>query len=232
MTVVLLTGVGRRGQLGETVARAFAERGATLLLVDRDPDQVRQRAEELMAAGHVAEAFACDLSDPAATEALARTIAERHDGRLDAAVLMAGGFAFSGPLSDSDPAELDRQLAINLRTAWCTARAVVPLLRPAGGSLVFFASEAVLPGSASAGMSAYAASKHAVVGVMRAVAAEERKHGVRANAVAPAAIRTARNVEEMGADAHFVEREAVADAVLFLCSPATRAISGQVIPLR
>jgi NAD(P)-dependent dehydrogenase (short-subunit alcohol dehydrogenase family) len=64
---------------------------------------------------------------------------------------------------------------------------------------------------------------------MRAVAAEERGHGVRANAVAPSAIRTATNVGAMGEDARYVEREEVAEAVMFLCSAT--AVNAQVLTL-
>ena len=78
-------------------------------------------------------------------------------------------------------------------------------------------------------MAAYAASKSAVLAVMRAVAAEERTAGVRANAIAPGTIRTAKNVAAMGAGAAYVEREQVAAAVTFLCSEAARAITGQVL---
>jgi NAD(P)-dependent dehydrogenase (short-subunit alcohol dehydrogenase family) len=67
---------------------------------------------------------------------------------------------------------------------------------------------------------------------MHAIAQEEKRHGVRANAVAPTSIRTADNVASMGADAPMVAREAVADVVLWLCSDAARAVSGQVIPVR
>jgi NAD(P)-dependent dehydrogenase (short-subunit alcohol dehydrogenase family) len=67
---------------------------------------------------------------------------------------------------------------------------------------------------------------------MRAVAQEERPHGVRANAVAPTTIRTADNLAAMGADVPMVTREAVADVVLWLCSESGRAVSGQVIPVR
>jgi 3-oxoacyl-[acyl-carrier protein] reductase len=67
---------------------------------------------------------------------------------------------------------------------------------------------------------------------MRSVADEGREHGVRANALAPAAIRTASNEASMGASARLIEREDVAAAVAFLCSPEARAITGQVIRLR
>jgi NAD(P)-dependent dehydrogenase (short-subunit alcohol dehydrogenase family) len=66
---------------------------------------------------------------------------------------------------------------------------------------------------------------------MRSIAAEEGKNGVRANAVAPIAIRTAANVATMGAGARYIEREQVASAVTFLCSDAASAITGELLPL-
>jgi len=67
---------------------------------------------------------------------------------------------------------------------------------------------------------------------MRAVAEEERNAGVRANALAPNTIRTATNVAEIGENARYVEREEVAEAVLFLCSDRARSVTGQVLELR
>jgi len=102
----------------------------------------------------------------------------------------------------------------------------------AGGSVVFFASEAALEGARTTGVSSYAMAKSAVVALMRSVADEGRALGVRANALAPAAIRTGTNEATMGKDTHYVERDDVASVVAFLCSPAARAITGQVIRLR
>jgi NAD(P)-dependent dehydrogenase (short-subunit alcohol dehydrogenase family) len=97
--------------------------------------------------------------------------------------------------------------------------------------VLFFASEAALPGASVANKAAYAVAKTGVLTLMRAVAEEERGAGVRANALAPAAIRTAANVSAMGEDTHYVEREDVAAAVLFLCSADAHAVTGQVIAL-
>jgi NAD(P)-dependent dehydrogenase (short-subunit alcohol dehydrogenase family) len=80
-------------------------------------------------------------------------------------------------------------------------------------------------------MAAYAAAKGGVVTVMRAVAAEEKKAGVRANALAPQAIRTDANLASMGDDKQYVERETIAAWVLWLSSTASGPISGQVIRL-
>lgn len=229
---VVLTGVGREGQVGEAVARAFAERGARVFLVDRSEDQVRARAEALVAAGLRAAALSADLSDPVAVDALAARVRDATGGRVHALVHLAGGFAASGPVADSDPVAWSRQFTINLTTAYVTARAFLPLLRATKGAIVFFGSEAALPGARVAGIGAYAAAKTAVLTLAQAIAQEERDHGVRANALAPTAIRTAANLAEMGADAAFVTREAVADVVLWLCSDAARAVTGQVVRVR
>ena len=229
---VVLTGVGREGQVGEVVARAFADRGARVFLVDRMEDQVRARSDALIAAGLRSAALAADLSDPAAVEALAARVRDATGGRVHALVHLAGGFAASGPVADSDPAIWTRQFTINLTTAYLTARAFLPLLRATKGALVFFGSEAALPGARVQGMAAYAAAKSALLTLAQAIAQEERDAGVRANALAPAAIRTAANLADMGADTAYVTREAVADVVVWLCSDAARAVTGQVVRVR
>ena len=229
---VVLTGVGHEGQVGEAVAQAFAEHGARVFLVDRSDAGVRARAEALVAKGLRAASLSTDLTDPATTMALAERVREATGGRVSALVHLAGGFAPSGLVAESDPAVWHQQFSISATTAYVTARAFAPLVRAGKGAFVFFASEAVLPGAKVAELSAYTAAKSAVVALMRALAQEEKSHGVRANAVAPTAIRTAANVAAMGADAPMVSREAVADVVLWLCSDAARAVSGQVIPVR
>ena len=228
---IVLTGVGREGQVGEVVARAFAEEGATLTLVGRDDDQVRQRALALRPSGGSVHAESCDLTDPEQVAALAGTIAARHDGRLDALVNIAGGFAMSGPVADSDITVWRRQFDINLTTAYLATRAFLPMLRAARGAVVYFAAAAALPGAKLAGMSAYVAAKSGVTALMRAVAEEERDAGVRANALAPTAVRTAANLASMSAATRYVEREEVARAALFLCSDDASAVTGQILRL-
>ena len=227
--LAILTGVGREGQVGEAVAQAFARRGDRLALVDRDPSGVAARAEALRATGATVTAHACDLTDPAAVARVLAEVRAAHGDAAGALVHVAGGFAMSGPVADADPAVLDRMLAINLTTAWVATRAFLPLLRAGRGAIVFFASAAVLPGAHAAGMSAYAIAKAGVLALMRAVAEEERPHGVRANAVAPTSIRTGDNVRAMGTDVRYVEREEVAGTVAWLCSEEGRGVTGQVL---
>jgi NAD(P)-dependent dehydrogenase (short-subunit alcohol dehydrogenase family) len=230
-STVLLTGVGAEGQVGEVVAGAFAAAGASVVLVGRSRRHVDARTEAVRAAGHVAHGYTCDLGDSRAVASLAETIRSDHGPALDALVHMAGGFAMSGPVAESTDDLWNRQIAINLTTAYVTARAFIPSLRARRGSIVFFASRAALPGGTVAKMSAYAVAKSGVVALMRAIAAEERPNGVRANALAPSSIRTASNVQAMGDAVQYVERQQVADAVLFLCSEQASAITGTVMPL-
>ncbi len=229
--LTLITGVGRAGQVGEAVAATFAARGDHVLLVSRNADEVSARADAIRAAGHTATPYACDLADPAQVAALAERVAGDHGDRLDALVNLAGGFATSGPIAESTPETWERMSRINVVTAYTVTRAMLPALRRARGSVVFFASEAALPGRAVANVWAYAAAKAAVVTLMRALAREERDTGVRANAVAPTSIRTASNLDAMGDEVRYVERDDVAGAVWFLCSEAARAVNGEVIRL-
>lgn len=228
---VVLTGVGAKGQVGEVVAQAFADLGASLILVDRTAEQAAERAAAVVQAGGTARGYGCDLTNADAVSALATDVRRNHGDRLRALVHMAGGFAMSGPVAESSIDVWNRQLSINLTTAYLTTRAFLPLLRAGRGAIVLFASEAALPGMTGTNRSAYAVAKTGVAALMRSIAGEERKNGVRANAVAPSSIRTAANIAAMGADAKFVERKDVAAAVTFLCSDAAVAITAQLIQL-
>jgi NAD(P)-dependent dehydrogenase (short-subunit alcohol dehydrogenase family) len=229
--VAVLTGVSRQGQVGETVAQSLAERGVAVVLIDRTGVEAEARAREIRDRGHHALAVNADLTDASQLDAVARVV-QNEFGGVDALVNIAGGFSMSGKVSDSDPSAWSRQLGIGLTTAYLTTRAFLPLVRERRGAVLFFAAAAALPGGRIAEMSAYAVSKAGVITLMRAVAQEERQTGVRSNALAPTAIRTAANLESMDASTRYVEREEVADAVLFLCfSEAARSITGQVIQL-
>ena len=227
---MVITGVGRAGQAGEAIAAAFARDGAELVLLDRDAGVI-ERAEELARGGGRVRGLVADLTDPAETTRAAREALGRHDRPLAALVAAAGGLAMSGPVGESDPAVWHRQIAISLTTAYVATRAFMSALRRGQGSVVYFGAAAVLPGGLVAEKSAYAAAKAGVLALMQAVSQEERKNGVRANAVAPTMIRTAMNVSDMGADRNYVERESVADVVRWLCAEAARDVTGQTIRL-
>lgn len=228
---VAITGAGRRGQVGEVVSAAFARRGATVFLLDRDSDAVGERAAETGSLGVAAHGFSCDLTDPDETGKVAHQIGELAPSGLSAVVHMAGGYVDGSPVAETDPASWHKLFAINLTTAFVATRALLPLVRRRKGSMVYFATASSLPGGAVGGMAAYAAAKGGVVTLMRAVAAEEKSLGVRANAIAPTAIRTGQNLASMGERQNYVERETIAAWVLWLCSEEAGPVTGQVIRL-
>lgn len=232
--LVVITGVGRAGQLGEAVALCFARKGATLALVDRLEDEAQARAADLVSAGFAATAYAADLTNEQDASALATRIAAAHEhfrGHVHAVVCAAGGYSGSGPLDEVSSDEWHRMYAINLETAFQTSRAFLPSVRQAKGSLVFYTSVASLPGGNPKGMAAYAAAKSGVISLVRSLAADEKANGVRANAIAPTAIRTAANIDAMGADRNYVDRESVADVTAFLASDLSRNVTGQILTL-
>src|SRR5579862_3333164 len=101
MGLALLTGVGQKGQVGEAVADRLAADGFDLVLVDRTPSAVNERAGALRERGLAATAYSCDLADAGAVTSLFATIQQNHGLALSACVHMAGGFAASGPVADS-----------------------------------------------------------------------------------------------------------------------------------
>lgn len=230
---VAITGVGRVGQVGDQLAQAFAREGAALVLLGRAADEVGERAEAARALGVDVMDMGVDLTRVDSVQSAAGLAAEfsASRGGLHAFVHAAGGFGMTGIVAETERGRWDDMLAINLTTAFVTARAFVPLLRATRGASVFFASAAALPGGKVAKMSAYAAAKGGVITLMRAIAQEEASSGVRANAVAPTSIRTPENEKAMGKDVRYVEPAELAETILFLCSDGARAISGQIIAL-
>ena len=109
--VVLVTGVGRAGQIGHTVAHAFGTAGAKVVAADQDAVGVSQRVREFQAAGIDAQPSAGDLTVPDIA-ALAVETALRHYGRLDAVINVAGGLTTYGPISGATVRDFDREIAI------------------------------------------------------------------------------------------------------------------------
>lgn len=227
--VALVTGVARVGQIGHALALAFGRAGATLVAADRDAVAVSERVKEFGEQGIDARPAAGDLTDLHVAE-LAVENAARHYGRLDILVNVAGGLTTYGPLREGSPDGFDREIAINLKTAYLMSRAAAPALAESRGCIVNFASIAVMDPAAD--LSIYSAAKAGVAGLTRSLAKELRPTGVRVNAVAPAMVRTGENVQASGADAQYIEMSDITTAVLFLASDDARAITGHLLPLK
>ncbi|NMO02968.1 glucose 1-dehydrogenase [Gordonia sp. TBRC 11910] len=181
--VAIVTGAG--GGIGAATVRVLVDAGMSVAAVDLDETSVHALAAQL---GDQCLPFTADVSTPEGVDSyLTATLAKF--GRIDYLHNNAGVEGRATDLTDSDPAEFARTLAINAGSVYLGMRAVLPHLYAQGsGAIVNTASQAGLEGVPL--LSSYAASKHAVVGLTRSGAREAGPRGVRVNAVAPGQIAT------------------------------------------
>ena len=236
--VALVTGAG--SGMGLATAKAFAEAGASVVLADINEEAVRAAAEQLNAGGRKALAVRCDVTDEAQVASMIEQTVSTF-GRLDAAFNNAGVISRPTETTDISDDEWERVMAINLRGVWyCMKYELRQMLRQGGGAIVNCSSMGGLVGAP--GLSAYAASKHGVIGLTRSVALEYAARGIRVNAVCPGMINTPMAQVLSGGDASFLaalvkeepigrfgEPQEIADAVLWLCSPASSFVIGHAL---
>jgi NAD(P)-dependent dehydrogenase (short-subunit alcohol dehydrogenase family) len=241
--VALVTGGGKG--LGRAIARRLAKDGAKVAILGRTKETLETTANEIGAL-----ALACDLGVPAEVDAALATL-EKKLGAVSILVQNAG-LAESAPLAKTTDAMMDAHLALNVTAPLRLARALVPaMVKSRWGRVVSVASNAALTGYAYC--AAYCASKHALVGLTRALAAELAQTGVTANAVCPGFLegtdmtnatidrivqKTGRSREQALAELaalspqkRLISPDEVADVVSMLCSDAARGITGQAIPI-
>jgi NAD(P)-dependent dehydrogenase (short-subunit alcohol dehydrogenase family) len=202
--VALVTG-GNSG-IGLGMAEALAQAGAAVAVWGSNADQNRAAEAALAKHGGRVLALRCDVADEAAVDAaFAETL--RALGRVDACFVNAGvsGRSAGQGFVDMTAAEWRRVLSVNLDGAFFTLRAAARHMvgRAGGGSLVVTASLAAISGQARG--EHYAASKGGLVSMMKALAVELARHGVRANAILPGWIDTPMTEKALAWD-KFVER--------------------------
>jgi len=223
--VALITGVGSSGQLGFTLAERFLDAGAHVIITSRSAD-ILTLASSLTGRGEVMGVTA----DLTIDDDVARLIATAHErfGRLDCVINAVGGLTLVKSIADTTPEEWRAEVERNVETTLRVCRAALPMLRESRGAIVNFASPA---GEHAVPMlGAYSAAKAGVIALTRALAVEELKHGVRANAIAPGMMDTQQNIE--GATSpkqQYVTRDDVAATALFLAGSGARGVSGEVV---
>ncbi len=224
--VVLVTGVGRAGQIGNAVALGFGKAGARIVACDRNAVGVAERVREFAAAGVDARPSAGDLTQPDIA-ALAVETALRHFGRLDVVVNVAGGLTTYGPIEALTAEALDREVSINLKTTVLVSQAAIGALASTRGCIVNFASIAYFQPQSP--LAIYSAAKAAVAGFTQSLAVELRDRQIRVNAVAPGMVRTGDNVATAGDAAEYVELSDITDGVMSLARPSS--ITGHILPI-
>ncbi len=238
--VALITGAANG--IGRAAALSFAQGGAKIVAVDKDGAGVEKVVSEIKAAGGAAIAKAADVSKAADVVAYVKAATDAY-GRIDIFFNNAGIEGRVMPIVDYDEAVFDDVLAINVRGVFLGLKYVLPvMLRQKTGAVVNTSSVAGLVGTPQ--LSAYVASKHAVLGLTKSSAGETARDGVRINAVCPGPIDT-RMIHSLEAqinpaDPAVVEQryqasiplgrygtaQEVADMVLFLCSSHAGNITG------
>lgn len=236
--VALVTGAG--SGIGRAIAVAFAKEGAKVAVLDINGDAARLVANEIPSRTGAVLAIEADVTDEGTVErAVARIVDELGDP--DILVNNAGYMARDGLLDHSED-DWDRTLAVCLKgPAWCSKHVLPPMLRNRRGAIVNIAS---VNGLAFYGAEAYSAAKAGLISLTKAIAVRYGPDGIRANAIAPAAIRTPAwgEIERTDPDAfrrlgqryplrRIGRPEDVASAAVFLASDEASWITGVVLPV-
>jgi NAD(P)-dependent dehydrogenase (short-subunit alcohol dehydrogenase family) len=238
--VALVTGAA--SGIGRATALTFAREGAKLVVADMNEDGGQQTVHMITENGSEAMFVQVDVTSASQIEAMISKTLETY-GRLDCSFNNAGteGTTMVSTI-DYKEEDWNRVLSINLTGVWlCMKYEITQMLKQGGGAIVNTASVAGLVGSRGAG-SAYAASKHGVVGLTKTAALEYAKQGVRVNCVCPGVIRTpmmermlTRNpeLEQQYIAAEPIGRlglpEEIAESVVWLCSEAVSFVTGHTM---
>jgi NAD(P)-dependent dehydrogenase (short-subunit alcohol dehydrogenase family) len=221
---------GGTGGLGRAVSLAFLEGGAQVVVTYRDQaefDALKNSASNTSSL----EGHRVDVTNEAATSEFVGKVVALH-GSIDVMVNAIGAYAGGVALWELAPIVLDQMLALNLRTGYALARAIVPvMLKQKSGAIVNVVAKAAF--DHAAGASAYAASKAAALAMTDSLAGDLKGTGVRVNSILPSIIDTPANRKAMpSADfSTWPKPEDIAHVILFLCSDDAKVIHGAAVPV-
>jgi len=235
--VALVTGAA--SGMGRVTAKAFAEAGAAVVLVDRSEAHLEKTAREITAAGGRTIMVVGDVSDESlAMAAVGRATTEF--GRLDMAYNNAGILGPMCPLTEETGEGYDAVNAVNLRGIWTFLKhELIQMKKQGSGAIVNCSSLGGLVGLP--GRAAYHATKHGVIGLTKSAALDVAAQGIRVNAICPGCIDTPMgeaidpaSMKEFLKDqpiGRMGTSEEIAAAVLWLCSPASSFVLGVALPV-
>ena len=228
---------GAASGIGRATAIAFAAEGARVAILDLTDDALRDTADAIQNAGGEVLVIACDVSKPEQVEAaVARTV--ETFGRVDVAFNNAGVENKVAPVAEIELDEWDRILDINLRgTFVCMKHELAQMVRQGSGVVINTSSGAGVRGVA--GGAAYAASKHAIIGLTKSAALDYAKSNIRVNAILPGNIETPMMDRFTGGDiqkaidlepvGRLGKPEEIADAVLWMSANLGAFVTGASI---
>ena len=231
--IALVTGAA--GGIGQAAARILAEEGARLALNDMPEAALGPLTAELEKKGYAFSVHRADVTDGRAVEKMLSEVIARWEG-LDIVLANAGinRDAFIEKLSEE---EWDQVLNVNLKGCFLTCRAAFQAMSARGGGTIVATSSVSALGNI--GQSNYAASKAGILGLVRSLALEGARVGIRVNAVAPGLTDTlmARSIPEKVRDkllsrvplGRMARPDEIGQAMLFLASPESSYITGQVL---
>lgn len=229
---------GGAGSIGMHTAKLFLDEGAMVFLVDLNEEELKKAVEEL--GGNNVQYSVADVSSSQDVKRYVNEAIEAY-GKIDVFFNNAGIEGVVKPIEEYPEEIFDKVLSVNVKGVWLGAKYVLPQMND-GGSMIITSSVAGLHGSAN--VSAYITSKHAVVGVMRAMAVEAAPRKIRVNSVHPSPVdnRMMRSLEEgfvpgaaLQAKAEltktiplgrYAQSDEIAKAVVFLASDDSVFITG------
>lgn len=238
--VALITG-GSSG-IGRATAVAFAREGAIVVVASRRNIEGEETVRLIKEAGGEGCFIRTDVSQEADVKAMVEQTIATYD-RLDFAFNNAGVEQDATPLMEQSSDDYDRIMAINVKGVWlCMKYEIAPMLKQGSGAIVNMSSLAGVVGVPQVPI--YTASKHAVLGLTKAVALEYAKSGIRVNAVCPGAIDTEmferfagdrqdirEHIMAMHPMGRIAQPEEIARAVVWLCSDGASFITGHPLML-
>jgi len=231
----IVTG-GSKG-IGRGIARVFARAGANVVIAARGADAAQAAVREIVEAGGRADWVACDVSDWDSVQAMVARTREIFGG-VDILCANAGAFPQT-KIVDMDPAEWDRVMATNLRSAFLCVKACIPAFEAAGRGRVVLTSSITGPVTGFPGWSHYGASKAGQLGFLKTAAMELARYGATINAVMPGNIYT-EGLQDLGEDylktmaasiplKRLGDVEDIGHAALFFASDEAAYVTGQQI---